>query len=94
MIENRQSFTAAARAAGLRIRKEKQALKAANPNPLEVFVVRDGIRYGWEIRQFGGVEIEKAVTGFDTPKIARAAGVAALRSLPSRPQPVRSFSEL
>ena len=75
----RQGFTDAARAAGATARKKRQALRMANP--VEVFVVRDGIHYGWEIRKFGAVLIEKAVETFDTSIKARVAGTGALRAL-------------
>ena len=80
MVVHRR-FTEAARAAALQIRRDKQARKAENPNPIEVFVVRDGIHYGWEIRQYGGVTIVKAAEAFETQRAARAAGDVALGAL-------------
>ena len=73
-----RTFTEAARMAALKIRRERQAQKVLDPNPLEVFVTRSGIRFGWEIRKFGAVTIEASPGAFDDPHLAREAGLAAL----------------
>lgn len=83
MGEPRQFFTAQARAAGAARRREKAAIKAAHADCLEVFVTRSGIRYGWDIRRFGGLTIEASAETFDDPKSARTAGQLALRAHPA-----------
>jgi hypothetical protein len=54
---------------------------------VEVFVTRiSGSSYGWEIRQFGGVELERAQETFSTPAEAQAAGGRALAGrFPAKP---------
>jgi hypothetical protein len=52
--------------------RENPVLKQA----LEVFVIRmsGGRSYGWEIRQFGGVVIDRAEASFGTPAEAQEDG--------------------
>ena len=56
---------------------------------LEVFVVRQGNRFQWQLRKFGAVVIETASEIFVEQDAARAAGEAALEALvapaPARP---------
>ena len=56
--------------------KEAPALRET----LKVFVIRSpgGKLYGWEIRQFGGVVIEKGQESFATSAEAQADGARAL----------------
>ena len=70
--------SAAARAAAAKARRKRTALKVANPNPLAVFVVRDGNSFGWEIRQFGSVTVKKGSQARATTSYAQAAGYLAL----------------
>jgi hypothetical protein len=62
-----------------------EALRRARENPvpketIEVFVTRisDGNLYGWEIRQFGGIVLERAQKSFATHAEAQADGTRAL----------------
>ena len=52
---------------------------------LEVFVVRQGNRFQWQLRKFGAVIIETAPEVFVEPDAARAAGEAALDTLVATP---------
>ena len=60
----------------------RQRAKEALPveEDVKVFVTRipDGPLYGWEIRQFGGVVLERAQGSFATPAEAQADGARAL----------------
>ena len=78
----RRHFTDAARAAALEARRRKRdsALPAGVP---EVFVVRRpnaGSGYGWEVRRFGGLVLDRSLTGYSTMQGARFAGETALSS--------------
>ena len=62
-----------------------EARQRAKENPavketIGIFVTRvsDGKSYGWEIRQFGGVVLEKGSGSFATPAEAQADGARAL----------------
>ena len=73
-------FTEAARAAAIegRRRKREEALPRETP---EVFVVRqteESLQFGWEIRRFGAVVIDKSLTDYSTVQGARSAGELAL----------------
>lgn len=75
---NRRHFTDAARAAAAVARR----LKKENPAPidtLKVFAVRqaDG-RFGWEIRRFGALVIQRSVMTYSSLIEARSAGEQAL----------------
>ncbi len=77
---SKRHFTEAARAAALeaRRRKREQALPSGIP---EVFVIRrpiGGRGYGWEIRRFGGVILDRSSTHYSTMQGARFAGHSAL----------------
>ena len=86
MVEkNRRSFTQAARLAAARSLRERNALRAANPHPLEVFVVRNGTRYAWEIRKFGAVLIEMGSETYVSALEAKDAGCAALEAHQAEP---------
>ena len=75
---------------GRHIAKEARAALAearqrARENPVapetaKVFVTRvpDGTLYGWEIRQYGGIVLEKGLGSFATPAEAQADGAHAL----------------
>ena len=77
-------FSDAARAAAIeaRRRKREQAVPLGTP---EVFVVRRPdacLGYGWEIRRFGAVVLDRSVTDYSTLQGARSAGEAALTGRP------------
>ncbi len=77
---NRRHFTPAARAAAIEERRRRW--KATPPrDTLEVFVVRRStanLVFGWEIRRFGAVVIDKSVPDYSSMQEARSAGEAAL----------------
>ena len=69
-----------ARAAMAEARQRAKEAPAARET-VEVFVTRvSGGSYGWEIRQFGGVVLEKGAGSFATPAEAKADGARALAS--------------
>ena len=47
----------------------------------EVFVVRDGQRFRWEIRRYGGVVVKRGMELFSSAGEARCAGEAALSAM-------------
>ena len=78
----KRRFTEAARAAALVARRRKRDLAAPQGTP-EVFVVRQPSTnrgYGWEIRRFGGVVLDRSPTDYPTMHGAQSAGNAALGS--------------
>ncbi len=77
---SKRRFSEAARAAAMEARRRKREEAVPLDTP-EVFVVRRpdaGLGYGWEIRRFGGVVIDREDVGYSTPGAARSAGVQAL----------------
>ena len=77
---SKRHFTEAARAAAIvaRRRKQEQALPVGAP---EVFVIRRASAsrgYGWEIRRFGGVVLDRSSTDYSTMQGARSAGHSVL----------------
>ncbi|WP_237478368.1 hypothetical protein [Lichenibacterium dinghuense] len=77
---SRRHFTPAARALAIEARRRKQETALPKGTP-EVFVVRDDdpIRgYGWEIRRFGAVVLDKGLAIYSTTQAARSAGEMAL----------------
>lgn len=82
-LASKRHFTEAARAAAAEARRRKR--EAALPKDVpEVFVVRlpsQRLTYGWEIRRFGAVIIEKGQVEHPTMSEARAAGERALSDL-------------
>ena len=91
MMRQGPRFTEAARAAAAQKRRERAALKAETKGDLEVFVLRSELapgQYGWEIRQFGGVVVDRSGRSFPSSMQARADGLEMLDRLPepeSRP---------
>ncbi|WP_237477572.1 hypothetical protein [Lichenibacterium dinghuense] len=77
---SRRHFTAAAQAAAIEARRRKRDLAKPRGTP-ELFVVRLGderLPFGWEIRRFGAVVIDRGPLGFSTADAARSAGEEAL----------------
>ncbi len=79
---SRRHFTDAARAAALVARRRKR--EAAVPREMpDVFVVRlsgAALRFGWEIRRFGAVVLDRSRADYPTTRDAYAAGREALSS--------------
>ena len=79
---NRRHFTDAARAAAAETKRRKRETALPRGVP-EVFVVRRPIAnlvFGWEIRRFGAVVLDKSRADYPTMQGARSAGEAALSS--------------
>ena len=72
-------ITKKARMALAEVRERAKEVPAPRET-VEVFVTRipGGTLYGWEIRQFGGVLLERAQGSFATPAEAQADGGRAL----------------
>ncbi len=80
---SKRHFTAAARAAAIEGRRRKREAAPPKDAP-EVFVVRkpdNDLVFGWEIRRFGALVIEKGGAGYSTIHDARTAGESALSAL-------------
>lgn len=76
----KRHFTDAARAAALEVRRRNREL-ALPKNIPEVFVVRLAaahLSFGWEIRRFGGVVLDKSGMGYASMQEAHIAGCEAL----------------
>ena len=79
-----RGFTEASLAAGLEARRKKAAERAADPqaaNRPQVFVVRSPLGdrgFGWEIRKFGGVVVDRSLVGYASAGEAQNAGFVAL----------------
>ena len=79
----RRNFTQAARDAALARRRELAAQPKDPLGTLGLFIVRGAERdtdFGWEIRRFGAVAVDRSPCGFRTAAAARQAGEAALRN--------------
>ena len=88
MMRQGPRFTEAARAAAAQKRRERAAQKAETKGDLEVFVLRSEDapgQYGWEIRQFGGVVVDRSSQSFPSLMQARADGLDMLDRLPAPP---------
>lgn len=78
-------FTEAARKAAIIARKAKAEIPRHFGLP-ELFVVRVGGRtFTWELRQFGGVLLERGIEAFASQALARADGEAVLTALCASP---------
>ena len=80
---SRRYFTSAARKAGLEARREAAVLKKDLMTPA-LFVVRQSDQsqlFGWEIRRFGGVLLNRSETGYDTQSQAQTAGEKTLAAM-------------
>ena len=78
-----RNFTDLARARALEVRRENAAKRGA-VNRLELFIVRSPFGdngFAWEIRQFGGVVVERSPMGYASASVAKNAGHAALERL-------------
>lgn len=75
-------FSDAARAAAIEGRRRKAAEAAAIPRGMpEVYVVRlqgAHLRFGWEIRRFGAVVLDRSTASYATMQEARTAGEGTL----------------
>ena len=86
--KTRRHFTEAAREAALARRREIAAMPKDPTGTLALFIVRGAERgndYGWEIRRFGGVVLERSESSFGTMSAARAAGQRALVAVSAAP---------
>ena len=80
----RRHFTQAARDAALARRREIAAMPKDPAGALDLFIVRgaeQGNDFGWEIRRFGAIVVERSGCGYPVPGAARAAGEEALRNI-------------
>ena len=79
--KNRRHFTPEARIAALeaRRRKTENAIPVETP---QMFAVRhsDG-RFGWEIRRFGAIVLDRSKTTYENMVLARSAGEAVLTKI-------------
>ncbi len=76
----RRRFTDAARAAALEARRRKRETAIPRETP-DVFVVRlpgAALQFGWEIRRFGAVVLDRSRADYATTRDAYAAGREAL----------------
>ena len=79
-VVSRRRFTDAARAAAVEARRRKREAAVPRETP-EVYVVRlpgAHLQFGWEIRRFGALVIEKGATRHLTTRDARLAGQVVL----------------
>ena len=77
---SRRHFTDAARAAALEARRRKREAAIPRGTP-EVFVVRlpgASLLFGWEIRRFGAVVLDRSRADYPTMRDAYVAGREAL----------------
>lgn len=77
---SKRHFTDAARAAAVEARRRKRETAIPRQTP-EVYVVRVPgacLQFGWEIRRFGAVVLERAETSYPTMQAARTAGETTL----------------
>ena len=80
---SRIHFSDAARAAALEARRENAVSKESLTTPA-LYVVRQSPQdqlFGWEIRRFGGVILNRSKTGYPTQVLARSAGEETLLAL-------------
>ena len=80
-------FTQAARDAALARRRELAAQPKDPLGTLGLFIVRGAeceTDFGWELRRFGAVVVERSPCGYRTAAAARQAGEAALRGAQQR----------
>ena len=76
-------FTATARAAARETRHRKRAASRMHDGR-DVFVIRHGtenLTFGWEIRQYGGIVIQRGEAFHESAAAARAEGETALARL-------------
>ena len=79
----RRHFTEAARAAAAEARRRKREHPVAKDCP-EIFAVRlvaPSIEFGWEIRRYGAIILDKSSMGYPTASAALSAGEPALSAL-------------
>lgn len=79
----RRYFTEAARE-GAKAKRREMALNPRDKLALELFVVRlapSAAAFTWEIRQFGGIILERGETGFPSMRQAYSSGILALAAL-------------
>lgn len=84
---NRRHFTEAARVAAIEARRRKREETLPREAP-DVFVVRlpgAALQFGWEIRRFGAIVLDRSHAEFSTSKAAYAAGRKALTAQDIRP---------
>lgn len=84
-MRKRRTFSEAARAAALAIRRAKAALPKVPDRQFAVFAVRHEDAAGlfaWEIRRYGGVVLARGTEAFPDAAAAAAAGRAARRHRP------------
>ncbi|MBE7190301.1 hypothetical protein [Jatrophihabitans endophyticus] len=82
---SRRYFTETARAAAAEARRRKRD-EALPPGTPEVYAIRLSdrhLRFGWEIRRFGGIVLHRGETGYASPAAARSAGLRALSGAPA-----------
>jgi hypothetical protein len=84
-------FTEAARVAAAIARRKQADQKAQNSGRSEVFVVRAGNCYTWEVRKFGALVVLGSNQHFASAELARDAGISALSAMSD---PIRSARSL
>ena len=79
----RRHFTEAARAAAAEARRRKREQPVAKDCP-EVFAVRlapPSVQFGWEIRRYGAIILDRSSTAYASASAAWSAGAQALSAL-------------
>lgn len=82
----RRYFSQAAREAALAVRLANRKLPGDFGRP-EVFVVRmplPGALFGWEIRRYGAIILQRSEMGYAAPALARVDGERAMSELSPR----------
>ena len=74
-------FSPRARAAAIASRRSREMVKAAAKGQREVFAVRFGTGFTWEVRKFGGVVLASGAERYTSNEEAIAAGQLALSAL-------------
>ena len=80
-IPRKRVFSPEAKQAAIETRRRNLAKNP--PSKLQVFVVRlADAQFGWEIRKFGSLVLDRSETGFGTQLLALEAGKWALSEAP------------